>query len=179
MYTFRNVCADPSDPVSSWPYEALVAAIERGGVTDWARITSQIAREPWGEVARQVEDYLGYASPYGVAPLLQRAVQRARAQAAQQERLQVAQQVASLVEQSGLTREQFARRVGTSRTRLSTYISGTVTPSAALLARMHNLVHRMTPADPLRLTETGRGNTGKIEAPREKTRTASAQPRQE
>lgn len=142
--SFRNVEGEPSDPVSSWPYEALVTAIERGTVTDWARISAEIAREPWGEVARQVEEYLEYADPYGVGPLLRRAVDRARSCSAERERSDVADEVATLVSQSGLSREQFARRIGTSRPRLSTYISGAVTPSAALLVRMRDLVSRTT-----------------------------------
>lgn len=148
ILTFRNVDAEPADPVSSWPYEALVTAIERGTVTDWARITSEIAREPWGEVAREVEDYLGYASPYGVGPLLRRAIQRARSESASEERKQVADEVSCLFDRSGLSREQFARRIGTSRPRLSTYLSGSVTPSAALLVRMRDLVRRLTPDEP-------------------------------
>lgn len=56
---------------------------------------------------------------------------------------QVTEQVRSLVDGSGLSREQFARRIGTSRTRLSTYVPDGVTPSAALLVRMRNLVGRI------------------------------------
>ena len=32
---FRNVDADPADDVGTWPYEALVTAIDRGLVPDW------------------------------------------------------------------------------------------------------------------------------------------------
>ena len=52
------------------------------------------------------------------------------------ERGAVAREVAKLVENSGLSRAEFATRVGTSTSRLSTYITGKVTPSAALLLRM-------------------------------------------
>lgn len=81
-------------------------------------------------------DYLAYEQPYGVAPLLRRAIAPARARAEAAERQQVAAQVRLLLEKSGLMPAQFARRIGTSRSRLSTYRSGTVTPSAALLVRM-------------------------------------------
>lgn len=40
------------------------------------------------------------------------------------------------VEHSGLTNAEFAALVGTSASRLSTYLSGKVTPSAALLVRI-------------------------------------------
>lgn len=140
--TFRNVDADPSDPVETWPYEALVTAIERGGISDWVRITSAVDADPWGEVARQVEEYLSYARPYGVAPLLERAVARARVQAERRERAEVAAEVARLTDASGLPLAQIARMIGTSRPRLSTYRSGAVTPSAAMLVRLREMVAR-------------------------------------
>lgn len=64
--------------MSTWPYEAIVTAIERGLIGDWARLTAEIALDPWGEVARQVEEYLAYAEPGGVTALLHRAIVRAR-----------------------------------------------------------------------------------------------------
>ena len=136
---FRNVDADPSAPVRSWPYEALVIAIERGTVADWARITAEIRRDPWGPVARQVEEHLGYAPRSGVGALLSRAIDSAREEAERSERAEVAVTVDGFVRESGLTTAEFARRVGTSRSRLSTYRSGRVTPSAALLVRMRRV----------------------------------------
>lgn len=143
---FRNVAADPRDPVGSWPYEALVTAIERGSVRDWARITAEIKTDPWGPVARQVEDYLGYERPYGVGPLLEEAIARARRAAEQRERAQVAEDVASLVARSGLSMGELAARAGTSRSRLSTYRSGMVMPSAAFMVRLRDVVERLTSA---------------------------------
>lgn len=68
--------------------------------------------------------------------LFRRRVARARDERAAAEREEVASLVREYAERSGLPREEFARRLGTSRTRLSTYCSGRVTPSAALLLRM-------------------------------------------
>lgn len=134
--TFRNVDADPTDPVETWPYEALVAAIERGSVRDWARVVGAIRRDPWGDVARSIEDYLGYADRSGVSTLMRRALDRSRSAADAADRAAVAARVRDLVAQSGLTAAQFASRIGTSASRLSTYASGKVVPSAALLMRM-------------------------------------------
>lgn len=131
----RNVDV-PSDDIESWPYEAIVATIERGTISDWARIGKAIGSAPWGEVARQVEEYLAYADEPAVASLLSRRIDRARQEAGRAERAEVAARVRTYVHRSGLSREQFARRIGTSRTRLSTYCSGKVTPSAALMLRM-------------------------------------------
>lgn len=137
--SFRNVEVAPDAPVDSWPYEALVTAIERGTITDWARLTRAIRLDPWGSVARQIELYLSYAAPNGVGPLLSRAIASARAEAEAAERAAVAAEVKALVAASGLTAEQFALRIGTSRSRLSTYRNGRVTPSAALLVRMRRV----------------------------------------
>lgn len=140
---FRNVDVPAGAPVERWPYEALVAVIERGTVGDWARVTRAVRADPWGPVARQVELYLSYAQPWGVAPLLERTLAAARAQAAADERAAVAAEVRALVDASGVGLAEFASRIGTSRTRLSTYRSGRVTPSAALLVRMRRAAERL------------------------------------
>ena len=139
---FRNVDVDPDAPVDSWPYEAIVTVIERGAIGDWLLLTRAIDADPWGVVARQVEEYLGYESPYGVGPLLERAIARARRQAEESERAEVAREVAELIERSGLTTADLAHRVGTSRSRLSTCRSGSVVPSAAMLVRIRRAVER-------------------------------------
>ncbi|MBB3036995.1 helix-turn-helix domain-containing protein [Hoyosella altamirensis] len=138
-FAFRNVEGSPDQPVDQWPYEAIVATIERGTLQDWIPVINAIRTSPWGVVARQVEEYLGYESPYGVGALLRSTIARARASAEASERAEVARRVRACVERSGLSREEFARALGTSRSRLSTYCSGAVMPSAALLVRMERL----------------------------------------
>ncbi len=136
---FRNVDADPTDDVRTWPYEALVTAIDRGLVPDWQPIFAEIRRSPWGRVARRIERYLGYREPDGVGTLFRLAIGRARSDADGADRAVVAERVRRAVERSGLTQAQVAELVGTSASRLSTYISGKVTPSAALLVRLERL----------------------------------------
>jgi hypothetical protein len=143
---FRNVDVPEGAPIDQWPYEALVTAIERGGIGDWARLTSRVRQDPWGPVARQVELYLSYAQPWGVGPLLRRALDSARAEAEAGDRAAVAEEVRALVARSGLSPAEFASRVGTSRSRLSTYRSGRVTPSAALLVRMRRVADALSRA---------------------------------
>ena len=133
---FRNVDASPSDPVVTWPYEALVTAIERGLVPDWQPIFAELTREPWGPVARKIERYLSYAPSSGTTTLFRLAIERARKKAEEDERAAVAQSVRSAIASSGLTAAQFAERIGTSASRLSTYARGSVTPSAHMLLRM-------------------------------------------
>jgi hypothetical protein len=133
---FRNVDASPSDDVRTWPYEALVAVIDRGLVADWRPIFVELRRSPWGEVARRVERYLSYREPDGVSALFSLAIERARADARDADRAAVAARVREAVATSGLTGAEMARLVGTSASRLSTYMSGKVSPSAAMLMRI-------------------------------------------
>jgi transcriptional regulator with XRE-family HTH domain len=51
----------------------------------------------------------------------------------------VAAEIRNLVDGSGLSRQDFAERIGMSRSRLSTYISGRVVPSAALMVRIRRV----------------------------------------
>lgn len=75
---FRNVDADPDDDVRTWPYEALVTAIDRGCVPDWQPLFAEIRRSPEGEVAQRVQRYLSYRTPDGVSTLFAFALERAR-----------------------------------------------------------------------------------------------------
>jgi len=133
---FRNVDAAPSDDVRTWPYEALVTAVDRGLVADWQPLFAEIRRSPWGPVTRRIEHYLAYREPDGVGTLFALAIERARADREEHEKAEVAARVRAAVAASGLTKTQFAALAGTSPSRLSTYLNGKVTPSAALLVRM-------------------------------------------
>lgn len=139
---FRNVDASPEDDVRTWPYEALVTVIDRGLVADWQPILTEIRRSPWGPVARRVERYVAYREADGVSTLFALAIERARTRADEAERAEVAARVRDAVERSGLTGAAFAELVGTSASRLSTYLNAKVVPSAAMLVR----IERAAPA---------------------------------
>ena len=136
---FRNITASVDDPVESWPFEGILAAVERGTLPDWRRLAAAIRADPWGPVAQEVLDAVGLSRPYGTTELLTAVIERARKDAADTERDQVAAEIRALVAQSGLSRQDFALRLGTSRPRLSTYMSGKVTPSAALMLRIRRI----------------------------------------
>lgn len=136
---FRNVDAAPSDPVSTWPYEALVTAIERGLVPDWQPIFDVLKQDPWGPVSRKIERYVSYAPANGITTLFTLAIERARRNSEKAERAEVSAQVRLAIATSGLTAAQFAEQIGTSASRLSTYAKGSVTPSAHLLLRMQHV----------------------------------------
>lgn len=139
---FRNLDISPDDPLESWPLEAVHAALARGSLREWRRIAAAIREEPWGRTARQVEEVLGVERPYGVAAAMQRIIARTREGVEAQARREVAAGLAELVRRSGLSRAEFASRLGTSASRLSTYLTGTVTPSASLVVRARAVAAR-------------------------------------
>lgn len=137
---FRNVDASPDDPVSEWPVEAIQTALERGSLPHWHRLAAAIGEEPWGPVSRRLEEVLTYSRPYGVSEAMERSIARAREETEAKERQAVAAEVETLIRSSGLSRAEFASNIGTSPSRLSTYATGKVTPSAALILRMRYFV---------------------------------------
>ena len=136
---FRNVDASPYDPVETWPFEGILAAVERGTLPDWDRLATAIRADPWGHVAQQVLEAVRLSRPYGTTELLEAVVARARRLAIDSERDTVASEVRDLAGRSGLSKQEFADRIGTSRSRLSTYMSGKVVPSATLMVRMRRV----------------------------------------
>jgi hypothetical protein len=136
---FRNLDITPDAPVSSWPTEALQAALERGDLEHWRRIVAEVNQDPWGRIARQLEEVLSHSRPYGIADAMDVALARARRRAEDEEREQVAAEVRDAIARSGLSRAEFASRIGTSPSRLSTYATGKVTPSASLMVRMRRV----------------------------------------
>jgi hypothetical protein len=87
---FRNINASPEDPVETWPFEGVLAAVERGSLPDWRRLAASIRADPWGPVAQQVLEAIRMSHPYGTAELLEGVVSRARELAVDSEREEVA-----------------------------------------------------------------------------------------
>jgi hypothetical protein len=140
---FRNINASPDDPVETWPFEGILAAVERGTLPDWRRLARAIRDDPWGPVAQQVLEAVQLSRPYGTTELLEGVVEQARRVAADAERAEVATEIRRLVAESGLSVQDFATRMGTSRPRLSTYMSGKVVPSASLMVRIRRVGARL------------------------------------
>ena len=140
--SFRNIDVSPNDPVTDWHFEGIQAALERGDLSHWRRIAAEVRRAPWGQVAQELTEVLRFSRPYGVADLMDDVILTARSDRERCERDQVASEVRNMVATSGLTRQEFAARIGTSASRLSTYANGKVVPSAALMVRMRHLVPR-------------------------------------
>jgi hypothetical protein len=156
---FRNIDASPVDPVGTWPFEGILAAVERGTLPDWRRLADAIRADPWGPVAQQVLEAVHLSRPYGTTGLFEAVTEDARKEAADAERAEVAAEIRRLVAASGLTVMDFALRLGTSRTRMSTYMTGKVVPSATLMIRM-----RRAAAHERRLHAVGDGDAEQAEA---------------
>ena len=78
---------------------------------------------------------LHLARPYGATELFESVIASAREAAERSEKAEVASELTRLVSASGLSKKEFAARIGTSPSRLSTYLTARVVPSAALMVR--------------------------------------------
>lgn len=132
---FRNIDASPDDPVAYWGVEGILAAIDRGSLPHWRRIAAAVRDDPWGPVAADLQQALLLAEDVGVGATLGRILAHARDDVDAAARAEVQRRLLASVNASGLTAAQFAQRLGTSASRMSTYLSGKVVPSAALLVR--------------------------------------------
>lgn len=133
---FRNVDADPDDPVETWPAEAVATALERGELSHWRRLAKVLRADPWGPLAQTIEAAVEMNQPYGSGPLFIAVLEDARSAANAQARKEVAALVTDMIATSGMTLRECARRLGTSASRLSTYARGSVTPGADTLWRI-------------------------------------------
>jgi hypothetical protein len=129
-------------PVEFWPTSAIRAALETDDLTVWQRIVVAIKRDPYGRTARQVEEVLETARPYGVSKALSEVLIRTREHLEANERAEVGRQVQSLLERSGLGQDEFASRIGVPSKDFAAYVSGETSPPASLMIRMRRLSDR-------------------------------------
>ena len=114
----------------------LVGLVDSGSVLEWRHHLAMIAASPWSPYPRHLVALAGRADRPEVAGIIDRFTAACREDNKEREREQVAEEVRKHISQSGVTQRQFAHWVGTSPSRLSTYVSGTVTPSASMMLRM-------------------------------------------
>lgn len=129
-------------PVEFWPTSAIRSALETGDITIWQRIVVAIKRDPYGRTARQVEEVLEEARPYGISKALSEVLTRARNHLEANERAEAARHVRLLLDRSGLGEQEFASRIGVSSEDLESYLDASVSPSASLMIRMRRLSDR-------------------------------------
>ncbi len=140
--SFRNLDVTPDAPVAEWGVEGVLAAVDRGDLSDWSRIAAAVADDPRGEVADLVLEALDLAEDSGAAAALRRHLELAVERADERDRRAVADELASLWRASGLDQATYAHRLGTSRTRFSSYVNGRTVPLATVLVRARRLAMR-------------------------------------
>ncbi|GAB3526157.1 helix-turn-helix domain-containing protein [Arthrobacter monumenti] len=136
---FRNLNVSPQDPVENWGFEGLLAAVDRGAVPEWRRITHAVRINPRGKVAGELREVIAVAEDISIAAVLARILDEAVKDEDELDKKAAAGAMRAAFQESGMTRAQFAERLGTSASRLSTYLNGKVTPSAALLLRAQRI----------------------------------------
>lgn len=124
---FRNIEATPDDPVEAWGFEGMLAAIDRGYAVDWRKLIEAVADNPSLRVI--YEDARGAAESTATVTLLDAAL-ASRTRSADEE---ARERLRSAFRATRLTQAQLATRLGTSRSRMTSYLSGTVTPSMDVL----------------------------------------------
>jgi hypothetical protein len=129
-------------PVEFWSTAAIRSALETDNLGVWQRIVSAIKRDPYGRTARQVEEVLDKARPYGVSKALAEVLVRSREQLEADERSEVARHVRLLLNRSGLAPQEFASRIGVAPAEFGAFLEGRTSPSASLMIRMRRLSDR-------------------------------------
>lgn len=141
----RAPAKPPTDrPVEFWPTAAIRAALENDDLSVWQQIVVAIKRDPFGRTARQVEEVLETARPYGVSRAMSEVLVRTREHLEANECAEVARHVHLLLERSGLGEQEFASRIGVPADDFAAYLQGSVSPAASLMIRMGRLSERFS-----------------------------------
>lgn len=133
---FRNLTISPDVPVGEWGVEGILAALERGGLNEWRRISQEVLAAPHGVAAQDLEQALAMTESQGAARLLRCFLERTRAG----DKELFAREFRSLVDQLAMTHQEVADILGTSRPRVSSCCSGAVAPNAVVLWKLQNLL---------------------------------------
>ena len=144
---------DLDQPVELWSTAAIRSAVQGGDIATWKQIAAALKRDPYGRTARQVEEVLAGARPYGISKALWEVLERARTHLEANERAEVARHVRLLVDRSGLGPQEFASRIGVAPEDLETYLDGSTSPSASLMIRMRRLSDRFVKVKSARPTD--------------------------
>lgn len=141
---FRNIDLDTSASIAELSFEAIQTIMSRGSLQDWQLLGAEIKRNPWGELARNVETIAGWNENYGVDALFLRHIEQSRSDVRRRAKLRFARRIRHLRRTLGLTLEQMAGRIGTSVSRLSDYENAKVSPTSEVLGRIELLIGPLT-----------------------------------
>ena len=125
---------DPA-PMPASP-EDLRILVKTRGVGVWRAVLANIAANPFGPDPATLADLAHDAGLPDAVLAVEGCTRLFRRRFEEAERLEVAHEIRDLVAASGYSQRQFARFIGTSGPRLSTYVNGLVTPSASMMVRI-------------------------------------------
>lgn len=126
---FRNIKASPNDSVSEWGTEGIVTALERGTIFHWKRMV--LAALSSAEVYESLEEALQISENTKVVRWVKEQLRRE----GWNDLEKVAHKLRLANLESGLSQKEFARELGTSASRFSTYLSAMVSPRAELVEK--------------------------------------------
>lgn len=116
--------------------EELLEVTDHGSIVEWRHHLAMVAASPWSTYSRRLVELAVAADRPHASAAIEACVEMCREKHKDREREQVAQAIRRLVAVSGATQREFASWIGTSASRLSTYVAGTVTPSATMMLRI-------------------------------------------
>lgn len=114
-------------------------------LAEWRAALAPVVIAPWAPYGdRLVERAVGRGP--GIARLAAECQRLAQQLEDARERSLVAAEIRRIIAETGLSQREFAAYVGTSASRLSTYATGRVVPSAAMLLRIQQIARNLTVA---------------------------------
>lgn len=137
----RNVDVDHARPVAQLHPDAIEAMLDRGSISDWRLLVEEIRRQPWGRLARLVDDIASRGEHYGVDQLMHRSIVRARRDADAGARRRFAARLRAMRHQAGLTLREVPELAGTSESRLSASENSRVAPTTTVFRRIEAVLH--------------------------------------
>jgi hypothetical protein len=128
--------------VERWPTAEIGVAMRTGDRVACRRILETISRDPYGRIARQVEQLLSSADAPASSAIFKDVLAGARHDLDRQERADVMRMVHGLLTRSALSTAEFATRIGVSGSELEAFLTGVTCPSATMVLRMRRLTDR-------------------------------------
>jgi DNA-binding transcriptional regulator YiaG len=108
-------------------------------------LLANIATNPFGPAAGVLANFAHDVDLQDAARAIEACARVSRKRSEDSERLEVAHEIRDLVAISGMSQRRFARYIGTSGPRLSTYVNGLVTPSATMMVRIRRCAAELAP----------------------------------
>lgn len=128
---------------AGWLLLAAIDADRSAGTGDpasaWGAALGALADGPWSPDPQGLDAQIGAWADDRVVLALDELRWASQEREAGRERSAVAAEIRRVVDESGLSQRAFAQRIGTSASRLSTYLNGRVTPSATMMLRVKRL----------------------------------------